>query len=62
MKKIKTIAKQLWQDESGQGTAEYVLILVGVVGVAFVFKDHIKKIVGDKLEALKGSIDAFNPR
>ena len=44
MKKIKTIAKQLWQDESGQGTAEYVLILVGVVGVAFVFKDHIKKL------------------
>ena len=61
MKKIKTIAKQLWQDESGQGTAEYVLILVGVVAVAFVFKGKIKDIVGKKLDDLKGSIDTFKP-
>ncbi|PIS11231.1 MAG: hypothetical protein COT73_05120 [Bdellovibrio sp. CG10_big_fil_rev_8_21_14_0_10_47_8] len=37
-------------DESGQGTAEYVLLIAIVVGLVIMFKD---KIMG----ALKGKID-----
>ena len=56
MKKIKGLAIKLWQDESGQGTAEYVLILVGVVAVAILFKDKIRQILGNKLDDIQGAI------
>ena len=62
MKKIKSMALKLWRDESGQGTAEYVLILVGVVAVGFIFKDKIVAIVRGKMETLQGEIDAFSTK
>ena len=61
MKKIKALAIKLWRDESGQGTAEYVLILVGIVVVAGIFRTQIKNLVGGKMEQLKGAFDKFNP-
>lgn len=59
MKKIKKSLINLWKDESGQGTAEYVLILVGVLAVAMIFKDRIKDIVGSKMNDLKTKIGGF---
>ena len=58
--KIKKLAHQLWTDESGQGTAEYALIIVAVVGLAIVFRDQIK----GKLETfinqnVGGALNAF---
>lgn len=60
MKKLKSITLQLWEDESGQGTAEYVLILVAIVGLAIVFRDQIKGMLGSKIEDLSGKVMNFS--
>ena len=60
MKKLKSMALQLWKDESGQGTAEYVLILVAIVGLAIVFRDKIKTMLGDKIGDLSGKVMGFS--
>lgn len=58
--KMKKLAHQLWTDESGQGTAEYALIIVAVVGLAIIFRDKIqtalKGFIQDKVE---GSMNNF---
>ena len=59
MKKLKLRAIKLWKDESGQGTAEYVLILVGVVGAAMIFRKEIKGILKGKLDDIGGEIKGF---
>ena len=59
MKKLKLRAIKLWKDESGQGTAEYVLILVAVVGAAMIFKGEIKRILTDKLGNIGKEIGSF---
>ena len=51
MKKMTAVLNDLWNDESGQGATEYILLLVVVVGLALVFKDKIMAQV--KLEANK---------
>ena len=61
MNKLKNTLKQLWQDESGQGAMEYILILVVVGAIVFAFKDKIVGIIGDRTQQvgdkLKGAID-----
>ena len=59
MKKLKNFATGLWKDESGQGMAEYVLLIVVVLTVAFMFKDKIKGMVEKKLNEVQGSMDSF---
>ncbi len=59
MKKLKSKALELLRDESGQGTAEYVLILVGVLGAAMLFKRQIGEILGKKMGDLGGKISVF---
>ena len=59
MQKIKVIAKKLWKDESGQGTAEYVLILVGILLVAGIFRTQLKSMMEDKLKNVKEAILKF---
>ena len=61
MKKIRKTALKLWRDENGQGTAEYVLILVGVVALAFAFKGKIVPMIEGKMDSIKGKINDFNP-
>ena len=39
---MKKFVKTLWKDESGQGTAEYVLLLAIIAGVLVVFGKDIK--------------------
>lgn len=59
MQKIKTALKRLWNDESGQGATEYILLLVVVVAIAMLFKNQIKDTITAKLEQLNGSIQSF---
>ena len=51
----------LMRDESGQGTVEYILILVGVVALAFAFKDQIIGIAKEKMGQLGSNIQSFTP-
>ena len=58
--KIKKLVHQLWTDESGQGTAEYALIIVGIVGLAFLFRDKIQSILGTFMDNnVKDAIDGM---
>lgn len=59
MKKLNNFVKALWKDESGQGMAEYVLLIVVVLSVAFLFKDKIKGMVDKKLGEVGSSMDSF---
>ena len=38
MKKVKSLFKSFMSDESGQGTAEYVLLIALVAGAFMIFK------------------------
>ncbi len=60
MKNMKKIAQRLWNDESGQGMAEYVLLIVVVVTVAFVFRDKIKGMVATKLDSVGTEFNQFD--
>ena len=59
MKQLKQAAKSLWQDESAQGMAEYALLLVVVVAIAFIFKGRIMKIVEGKMDSISEDIGGF---
>jgi len=61
MKKVMQITKQIWNDESGQGATEYILLLVVVVALVMIFRPQIEQIVGDKLGQLSNTISGFNP-
>jgi len=52
MKPIKKTLKQIWQDESGQGATEYILMIVVVVAIVFAFRSRITEIIGEKTESL----------
>ena len=41
MKKAKKYIHQLLKDESGQGTTEYILIVVGIVGLVLVASRYV---------------------
>jgi Flp pilus assembly pilin Flp len=60
MTKMRNFLKRLWNDESGQGMAEYVLLIVVVLTVAFMFKDKIKGMVSGKLDAVSSEMNSFN--
>ena len=62
MNNIKNKMMKYWNDESAQGTTEYILVLVVVVALAFVFKERITQIVGDKLGQIGGDIGGFNSK
>ncbi|MFN7727834.1 MAG: Flp family type IVb pilin [Bdellovibrio sp.] len=52
--------KTLWKDESGQGMAEYVLLIVVVLAVAAIFKDKIKGMVTTKMSSVSDSFTGFS--
>lgn len=60
MKNLKSITKKLWEDESGQGATEYILLLVVVVGLAMMFRTEISDIVRDKIGELGRGIGSFS--
>ena len=57
---MRSYLKGLWKNEKGQGATEYILLLVVVVGLAFVFKDRIMSTVQSKVEQVGGQIEGFN--
>jgi len=59
MKKVKTVLKDIWDDESGQGMSEYILLVVVIVALAAVFRKQITGAVTAKLSALSSSITDF---
>ncbi|MBC6414919.1 MAG: hypothetical protein GDA46_00785 [Bdellovibrionales bacterium] len=56
MKKIKKILKQLWNNESGQGATEYILILVVVSVIVIAFRERIREIIVDRTEQVGGKL------
>ncbi|MCZ0931615.1 MAG: Flp1 family type IVb pilin [Oligoflexia bacterium] len=50
MKKIKSTLKRLWQDESGQGATEYILMIVVVIALVMLFKDKILDMIGKRTD------------
>ena len=45
MKTLKNTLKRLWQDESGQGATEYILIMVVLAVLIFAFKDRLGTLI-----------------
>ena len=58
MNKLKNFAKGLWKDESGQGTAEYVLLIAIVVGIIVAFGPKIKGLIQDKVSSIEGGFNS----
>jgi Flp pilus assembly pilin Flp len=59
MKRLTSVLKNVWKDESGQGATEYILLLVIVVAVAMLFKGKILEIINGKLAELQTAISSF---
>lgn len=57
--RFKKEVKNLVKDESGQGTTEYILILVAVVAIAAMFSGRIRQAVGEKVQNLASQITSF---
>jgi Flp pilus assembly pilin Flp len=60
MKKLNNFVRNLWNDEDGQGMAEYVLLIVVILGVAFIFKNKIKDMVDKKMGDVAGEFSGFS--
>lgn len=45
--------KAFWQDESGMGTVEVILIIVVLIGLVVVFKKQISGIVEDVFKTIR---------
>lgn len=57
MKKFKKILMSIYQDESGQGATEYILMLVVVVALVMAFREPILTIIGKKTNEIGGKMD-----
>lgn len=55
--KLKNFLQNLWNDERGQSTTEYILILSVVVMIAIKFKGTFGKKIEGMVEKLGGQID-----
>jgi hypothetical protein len=62
MDKIKNRLKELVKEESAQGMAEYVLLIVAIVGLGIMFKGKILEILQGKMDDIGSSFDNFNPQ
>ena len=45
--------KNFWEDESGMGTVEIILIIVVLIGLVIVFKKEINGIVEDVFKTIR---------
>ena len=52
-RKIADGVKRFWNDESGMGTVEVILIIVVLIGLVIVFKEQISGIVEDVFKTIK---------
>ncbi len=53
--------KALWNDESAQGSTEYILLLVVVVALVIAFKPKIMAALDGKMNDLKNGMDGIKP-
>lgn len=51
--KAKEGVKAFWNDESGMGTVEVILIIVVLIGLVIVFKEQISGIVEDVFKTIR---------
>ena len=56
---MRKFMQRLWNDESAQGTSEYILLLVAIIAIAMLFKDKIKEIVTGKMSEVGTQIGTF---
>lgn len=47
MRNVQTLLKEFWQDESGMGVVEIILIMVVLIAMVIIFKEQITKLVND---------------
>jgi len=59
MKKVKNLLKNIWNDESGQGATEYILLIVVVIAAVVAFKDPLMTAIEEKMSEVGGSISGF---
>ncbi len=52
-KKVVGAARRFWNDESGMGTVEVILIIVVLIGLVIVFKEQISGIVEDIFKTIR---------
>lgn len=57
MNKFKATLKQLVKDESGQGAAEYILLIALVVAVVMMFGPKLKGMIESKTDAIGGEFN-----
>lgn len=56
---LRKFVRNFWNDESAQGTAEYVLLLVVIVALVIAFRRQISGAFNDKLGTLSSEISGF---
>ena len=58
MNKLKNFAQKLWNDESGQGMAEYILLTAVVVGALFLIGPKIKDAMKAKWDGIATEMES----
>lgn len=56
---MRNLIRRLWQDESAQGTSEYILLLVAIIAVAALFRKQIMSVVEQKMGSVSNDITQF---
>ena len=59
MKSLKAFSKRISENQSGQGTAEYVLLLAIVVAIIVAFGPRIKEMVSAKVGSIEGGFNSI---
>ncbi len=59
MKKFSSFCKKFLNDESGQGMAEYILLLVIVIGVVMLFKGQFTTIISTKISDISSGMSSI---
>lgn len=49
---MRTFLKQFWEDQSGMGVVEVILIIVVLIGLVIIFKNQITGVVNDIFEKI----------
>ena len=56
MNTVKNILKKLWQDESGQGATEYILIMVVLAVIIFAFREQLGELIAERTDQVSGKL------
>ena len=56
---LKNIMKRLRKEEKGRGVIEIVLINLGLVGLALVFKNQISGVANGVYDSIKSQVNSF---